>query len=207
MAKIHIAEEEHAVLFTGYDTGEVRRLGIDAQNCAVLDSACSNTVCSDKWINNYIQSLDNNDKLKVKQNDGQRVFKFGGGTCLKSKGEYIMTEIEEKCELCKVYAKTPSRPVVGMPMAKKFNKKVVMDLKRWNGCWILHIIDMWSRYTVSIYIDRKKSSCIIDALMTHWIGTFGIMGALMTDNGGEFSSDEMREITSILNAQLCTTSG
>ena len=29
----------------------------------------------------------------------------------------------------------------------------------------------------------------------------------MTDNGGEFSSDEMREITSILNIQLCTTAG
>ena len=29
----------------------------------------------------------------------------------------------------------------------------------------------------------------------------------MTDNGGEFSSDEMRETTSILNIQLCTTAG
>ena len=29
----------------------------------------------------------------------------------------------------------------------------------------------------------------------------------MTDNGGEFNSDEMREITSILNVQLYTTAG
>ena len=29
----------------------------------------------------------------------------------------------------------------------------------------------------------------------------------MTDNGGEFNSDEMTEITSILNVQLCTTAG
>ena len=29
----------------------------------------------------------------------------------------------------------------------------------------------------------------------------------MTDNGGEFNADEVREITSILNVQLCTTSG
>ena len=33
------------------------------------------------------------------------------------------------------------------------------------------------------------------------------MKALMTGNGGEFNSDEMREITSILNVQLCTTAG
>ena len=61
--------------------------------------------------------------------------------------------------------------------------------------------------TVSIFIERKKPSSVIDALMTDWIGQFGVMGALMTDNGGEFNSDEMREITSILNVQLYTTAG
>ena len=66
---------------------------------------------------------------------------------------------------------------------------------------------MWSRYTISIFIDRKKPSHVINTLMTHWIGKFGVMGALMTDNGGEFSPEQMREITSILNIQLCTTAG
>ena len=113
-----------------------------------------------------------------------------------------MSQIEEKCELYKIYTKTLSRPIVGMSMATKFNEKVAMDLKQWNSRWILHITDMWSRYTLSIFIDRKKQSNVIDNLMTHWIGKFGVMGALMTDNDGEFSSDEMREITSILNIQL-----
>ena len=93
MAKINIADEEHAVLFTGYNTEEVQRLGIDARNCAVLDSACSSTVCGDKWINNYIQSLDNRDRLKIKQRDSKRVFKFGGDTCLKSKCEYSLPAV------------------------------------------------------------------------------------------------------------------
>ena len=120
----------------------------------------------------------------------------------KEQYEGIITQIDENCELCKIYAKTPSRPIVGMPMATKFNEKVAMDLKQWNSHWILHIIDMWSRYTLSIFVNRKKPSHIIDALMTHWIGKFGVMGALMTDNGGEFSS-----VTFILNIQLCTTAG
>ena len=72
---------------------EVRRLGVDARNCAVLDSACSSTVCRDSWINNYIQSLDKDDRQKVKQTEGQRMFKFGGGTCLKSKGEYSLPAV------------------------------------------------------------------------------------------------------------------
>ena len=125
------------------------------------------------------------------------------------KEEYYETvsEIEEKCELCKIYSKTPSCPVVGMPMATKFNEKVAMDLKQWNDRWILHIIDMWSRYTLSVFVTRKKPSNVIDTLMTHWVGKFGVIGALMTDNGGEFNSDEMREVASILNVQLCTTAG
>ena len=77
-----------------------------------------------------------------------------------------------------------------------------------NGmCWILHVIDMWSRYTLSVFVDRKKPDNIIYALMTQSTGKFEVMKALMTGNGGEFNSDEMREITSILNVQLCTTAG
>ena len=50
--------DENAVLSNGYNKEEVRRLGIDAQSCAVLDCACSSTVCGEKLLNNYIQSLD-----------------------------------------------------------------------------------------------------------------------------------------------------
>ena len=64
------------------------------------------------------------------------------------------------------------------------------------------MIDMWARYTVSVFINRKRPSDIIDAMMTHWIGNFGVMNAVLTDNGGEFNSDEMREVESILNIQV-----
>jgi hypothetical protein len=56
---------------------------------------------------------------------------------------------------------------------------------------------------VSTFIDRKKPEKIIDALMREWVGKFGVMGSLMTDSGGEFNSDEVREITSIRNIKLC----
>ena len=119
----------------------------------------------------------------------------------------ILITIEENCQLCKSYTKTPPRPVVGLPMAHEFNEKVAMDLKKWKGRWILHMIDMWSRYTASVFIDRKRPSDIIEAMMTHWIGKFGIMKSVLTDNGGEFNSDELREVQSILNIQVCTTAG
>ena len=65
---------------------------------------------------------------------------------------------------------------------------------------------MWSRLTISVFIDRKMPSIIIDNIMLHWVGAgFGIMESILTDNGGEFSSEETREVASILNIEVCTT--
>ena len=329
-ARVNIAEDEHVVLFTGYRKGDITQLGIEAQNCAVLDSACSSTVCGVDWLENYLNSLNQVDKKKIKQTVGQRTFKFGGGERLKSKAEYsipavvagkevtirtdvvdsdiplllsrkamktagvkmdlesdtamifgkdvalnlttsghycipidraenisvsevfsvaigemdskdryktllklhrqfthppvaklkallqdagqwkdefqeLLEDIGKACDLCKRYMKTPPRPAVALPMASRFNEKVAMDLKQLNGQWILHIIDMWSRYTVSVFIPRKRSSDVINALMERWIAVFGVMESIMSDNGGEFSSDEMRDVMSILNVNLITT--
>ena len=117
----------------------------------------------------------------------------------------LLVQIGKNCELCQRYAKTPPGPVVSLPMASHFNEKVTMDLKQWNQRWILHIINMWSRYTVSVFIDRKKSSNALNALMQRWIAGFGIMDSIMTDNGGEFSSDEILEVMSVLNVRVITT--
>lgn len=69
------------------------RLCVDAQNCAVLDSACSSTVCGQTWFNNYIESLSGEDRKKIKGSDSKKVFKFGGGTCLKSNGEFSIPAV------------------------------------------------------------------------------------------------------------------
>ena len=42
---MNVSEDIHAVLFTGYNKDGIARLGVDASNCALLDSACSSTVC------------------------------------------------------------------------------------------------------------------------------------------------------------------
>ena len=41
----------------------------------------------------------------------------------------INKEVVAHCEICKQYKKTPARPVVALPIAKKFNDVVAMDLK------------------------------------------------------------------------------
>ena len=120
--------------------------------------------------------------------------------------EQAIDQIYSQCDICKVYARTPSKPVVALPMAREFNEVVAMDLKYWRkGLWILHLVDMFSRYTMSEIILRKKPEEVIHAIMVCWIGVFGVMKAVLSDNGGEFSSDETRDVASVLNWRLCTT--
>ena len=69
----------------------------------------------------------------------------------KDEFEGHLLEIEQKCNLCKTYAKTPPRLVVSMPMAKEFNEIVAMDLKQYKGRWILY-----STRNVNLYMINDR---------------------------------------------------
>ena len=56
----------------------------EAFNCAVLDSACSSTVCGEKWLETFLATLSDDERQKVQRHDSNRVFKSGGGTRLHS---------------------------------------------------------------------------------------------------------------------------
>ena len=117
----------------------------------------------------------------------------------------MVEDMYAECEICKVYRKTPARPAVAMPMASQFNQLVAMDLKKWRGRHILHLIDMWSRFSMSAFIDRKYPSQVIDKIMMHWTSVFGFMDGIFHDNGGEFTGNEISEVASVLNIVDLTT--
>ena len=321
-------EEDQPCLFTGRDAGEMIVLSTEAQNCAVLDSACSSTVCGRNWLENYIQSLDPNARERVERKESHKNFRFGGGTVLPSNGSYLLpatlvgkninietdvvdsniplllskdamkkasmkldletdtaeiygkkvhlnctssghycipidpehneqdvlkvdlSNCDEKerkrvlsklhsqfghasaiklidllkdakvwnadykellenvtsnCEICKRHAKTPPRSVVSLPLAQKFNEVLSLDLKNWENGYILHMIDVWSRYSMSVYINKKQPQLVIDNLMKRWISVFGRMNSLISDNGGEFTAEEFKEVASLLGVKLLTT--
>ena len=299
----------------------------EVSNAAVLDSACSSTVCGQVWLDNYIKSLSDDLKSEVVFENSALVFRFGNGGQLVSKGrcnipavvagvqvciatdvvdsdiplllskgamkqmkmrldlendtvevmgvsvalnctssghyclplipeEVVLSVdlaslsepdrykvlhklhcqfghpsvkkltdllkdakvwdskyadsldlIQRECESCRLFSKTPPRSFVALPMGKFFNDVVCMDLKKWRGGYILHLIDMWSRYSVSVFITRKLPSVIIDMIMSRWVSVFGTMRGLLSDNGGEFSNAEIRDVASGLNIKLHTTAG
>ncbi len=46
---------------------EMRVLVRESFNCAVLNSACSSTVCGVDWLDSYLESLPDNKTLTTKQ--------------------------------------------------------------------------------------------------------------------------------------------
>ena len=51
-----------------------------------------------------------------------------------------------------------------------------------------------------------KPTDVIDKSMQHWNGTgFAVMEGILSDNGGEFSSEETREVASLLKLEVFTT--
>ena len=117
-----------------------------------------------------------------------------------------LDEIYDSCTTCKLFMKTPPRPVVSMPMANRFNEKVAMDLKSWKGKYILHMIDMFTRLSVSVFINNKTPSEVAENILMHWIAAgWGVMEGIFFDNGGEFNNEEIREVASILNIRISST--
>ena len=106
----------------------------------------------------------------------------------------------------KSFAKTPPRPVANFPLTHILSEKGTMDLKRWDNKWIVHLIDMWSCLTISVFIDCKTPQSVINTIMLHWVGAgYRVLKSILTDNGGEFSADKIQEVLSILNVEVCTT--
>ena len=115
-------------------------------------------------------------------------------------------EVYESCQICKKTKKAPPRPVVSLSMTQEFNEIVTIDLKSWNGRLILHIVDMFTRYSISCFVTNKKPDSIVDAMMQNWFCYFGYpKKAIFNDNGGEFIGEDMREMKSKLDVRDITT--
>ena len=117
-----------------------------------------------------------------------------------------LDKIYARCETCAVFSKTPSRPVVAMPEAQDFGELVVMDLKVWKTGYILHMIDAFSRFSISVAIKNKAPQTVGHHFLVNWVGAgYGLCKKVKFDNGGEFSNEEMRELSDCLGIEVETT--
>ena len=130
VVEIDNSDEEEVVSFTGNLKNEICQLGHEGINCTVLDSACSSTVCGKNWLSMYFASLDSDLPNNIKKEDGSRMFKFGGGECLKAIAQYgIPAYLSEKIVIIRTDV-VPSdiRLLLSLNAMKK--AKIKLDLEQ-----------------------------------------------------------------------------
>ena len=81
-------DQENVVLLMIFNKENTDIFSMAAKNCAVLDSACLSTVCSAQWLEEYLVSLSESQNKRVKIANSGKIFKFSGGECLQSAGEF-----------------------------------------------------------------------------------------------------------------------
>ena len=113
----------------------------------------------------------------------------------------------DTCELCSKYRKRPLRPVVSFPMADRFNQVVAMDLKEveHTKTWILHLIDVATRYTAACLSKTKKKELVVRKIFQIWVAYFGSPIKFHSDNGGEFANSCFQEMCEKLGVEVSTT--
>ena len=79
--------------------------------------------------------------------------------------ETKITNLVGGCEICKTQNKPGRRPVSSLPLADDANQVVAMDLHQMSpGLWFLHIIDVFSRYSVAVSITSNRQKPLLKNL-------------------------------------------
>ena len=116
-----------------------------------------------------------------------------------------LDDVSSNCETCRRYKTPLPRPVVGLPMATKFQETVAMDIKHYDGQNILHIIDHATRLSTAKRIPNKRPETIVKALLNAWISVYGPAEKFLTDNGGEFVNPELITLAESFGIIIKTT--
>ena len=90
-------------------------------------------------------------------------------------------------------------------MATRFQETVAMDLKQFEGCLILHLIDVYTRLSAGIFIPNKNKETIIKAIFCIWIAVYGSPEKILIDNGGEFANKDFIEMCDYLGINIKPT--
>ena len=116
-------------------------------------------------------------------------------------------KVTSKCNTCKIYKRAPAVPIVSLSLAHEFNETVAMDLiVITHGTYILHLIDMFTRYSVACVRKSKKQDVIVDGIMKIWISYFGKPKRFLADNGGEFANAEYNDMCEAFDIEMLKTS-
>ena len=77
-------EKCNLALFTKEHKPENEILLTESFGCAIIDTACTKTVCGKRWYEEYADQLEQKKKKQIKTGASAKTFRFGDGAKVKS---------------------------------------------------------------------------------------------------------------------------
>ena len=111
------------------DQKQLQTLVAETWNCGILDSGASKTVCGEKWLEEFIESLSLVDREKVQYYSSKSIYKFGDGERIQANGgARIPAFIGETAVQINTDIVTKELPLL---LSKSFMKRanIVLDFK------------------------------------------------------------------------------
>ena len=74
---------------------------VESLGSAVIDTACTRTVCGEKWLNHYLSGLHQSELMKIHNAKSARSFKFGDGRIIHSTKKVTIPAMigQTKCKI------------------------------------------------------------------------------------------------------------
>ena len=82
-------------------------------------------------------------------------------------------EVVGNCDVCKAFDSAPAIPVAGTSSVSAFNEKLQVDLLFLDDIIVLHVLDLFSRYSLLAPVRSKNPEEVWDAFCNSWIAVFG----------------------------------
>ena len=116
----------HITLVTGTDVSWTGNMLLESLGKGILDSACTKTVSGEKWMDEYIRNLNEEDKKKVVcETESKSLFRFGNG--VENKGirnsrpeVFLRKDVLKICN--KFTAEYPCRSVISIKLQSNFTE-------------------------------------------------------------------------------------
>lgn len=114
-------------------------------------------------------------------------------------------EMIQNCHVCAKRTLTPREPMVPTVLPKYPWQKIASDIFMLRSHTYLIIVDYFSRYPEVIQLPRTTSQTLIETFKRVFARN-GIPEELVTDNGPQYTSKEMKEFAASYNFQHTTSS-
>ena len=92
-----------------------------------------------------------------------------------------------------------------MSLSKDSNNTVAIALKQYGQKYILHIIDLATRYSNAALINSRHKDVVVENIIRMWVNSYGVPDKILTDNGGEFNNEGSRDMSENLNTEVLAT--